>query len=126
MSDNANTESAAGGAQNNTQSNAGQNAPSPQPPAQNHAPSPAMPDFSKLTETLNALPESIARSVKEAVGTPTNPTPAAPSTAKETDSADSKKEEKGTDDDSTSRAKPSSVPGSGEQRPNRFANWWFS
>lgn len=93
------------------------------PPAQQSTPpannTPSA-DFTALTTLLTALPEQIAKSVKEAVGTPAKPTTENKTT--ENKSQESKPAE------NAATAEKGKAPGEteGKTLQQRFANWWTS
>jgi hypothetical protein len=80
----------------------------PQPAAQ-----PAL-DLTGLMTALNALPETIARSVKEAVGTPAKP-------VAETKATEEKVTEKSAEKPAAAEKPASLIPG----KKRSFAGWWF-
>lgn len=91
----------------------GENTPPANPPAQpptqpaNPPAQPAQPDLSGLMTALAALPETIAKSVKEAVGTPAKPV------KQETPTEQPKQEEK--------KIAAPAEPG----KKKSFSDWWF-
>lgn len=132
-----------------TQSNAGGNPPSTTPPPANNPPQqhPA-PNFGGLetaiksfTDAVAALPETVARSVKEAVGTPQSSAPASNPPGQNSggnggtsgqsgaggNTGGNGDSGKGTDGASSGGAanSASSVPGNRHQ-PTKLAKWWFS
>lgn len=114
MSDNSGTES------NTTESGAGSNPPSTQQQSVTTPPPAAQPDYSKQFEafstTLTALPEMIAKSVKEAIGTPA-PAKSEPAEKPAEKTNTEKPAEKATE--KTTEA----VPG---RRGWDGGKWWFS
>lgn len=88
----------------------------PNPPAHSSAPTntpPALPDFSGITTQLAALPEQIAKSVREAIGTPKTP-----------DKPADKPEEKAADKP-TETAKPTETVKPTTPGKKSFRDWWF-
>lgn len=91
-----------------------------------HAPI-QMPDFGPVMTAIAALPEQIAKSVKEAVGTPAKP----PASKPESDSSGSNGSEgaTGTGSASTGTSKPTSGTSAPSGEPGKrkgLADWWFN
>lgn len=117
------------GSSANTQSdsNTGSSAPpaqtTPPPQTQSNSGGTGTQDLTALVTTLTALPEQIARSVKEAVGTPAKPaeTPA----SKPPEGSEDKG--KGGQDSGDSKGNQSTA-GATTKTPGRksFTDWWFN
>lgn len=119
MSDNSTTEGAAGQGENVTQSNPPQ-PPNNPPPAQPPVHSATEPEWARnLGTSIASLPEVIARSVKEAIGTP------APTHQPKQESAETK--ETKTQESGSKPAGTKEEPGkpTGGSLQERFTNWWF-
>lgn len=82
-----------------------------------------MPDFGPVMTAISALPEQIAKSVREAVGTPAKP----PAPEKPAESGSNGSNASGGTGGSESTSKPASKPTTGEPGKRRsFADWWVN
>lgn len=121
MSDDQNTGGNDGGSTqgngNPPANNPPQNQPPAQPPAQPHSVS--EPEWARnLGTSIAALPEVIARSVKEAIGTPAPTQPKSPETKETKETNDAKPPA------NSSKEEPGKPTGGTMQE--RFVKWWTS